>query len=72
MVYFDSKAIRRAEYDADARVLYLWFRESSGPYGYRDVPEDVFDSLCAAESQGRFYREQILDRYEYSPPADRS
>lgn len=68
MVRFDSTALSRAEYDAEARILYLWFRDAEAPYGYRDVPEEVFDGLCDAESQGSYFREHILDRYEFAPP----
>jgi len=69
MVRFDSSAIRRAEYHADERLLQLWFRDDDKPYGYRDVPEDVFDALCAAESQGRYFAGHIRDRYDVMPPA---
>lgn len=68
MVRFNSTAVRSAEYDAEARVLYLWFRDADAPYGYRDVPEDVFHALSEAESQGTYFREHILDRYEFVPP----
>lgn len=68
MVYFDSTAIERAEYDADARVLSLWFRESGGPYDYLEVDELIFEDLGAAPSQGRYYNEHIRDRYEVIPP----
>lgn len=70
MVRFDSSAIWRAEYDPEERLLQLWFTGDALPYGYRDVPEDVFDGLCAAESQGRFFTAPIRDRYEVLPPAE--
>ena len=69
MPTFDSTAVRRAEYDAESRVLYLWFRDATKPYSYRGVPEEIFDALCDAESQGQYFRDHILDRYEFSPPA---
>ena len=68
MPSFESSAIARAEYDADARVLLIWFRDDGAPYAYRDVPEDIFHALCDASSKGRFHREHILDMFEYSPP----
>lgn len=68
MPYFNSTAVRRAEYDTESRVLLLWFRDGTAPYAYRDVPEDVFDDLCDAPSQGQYFRDHILDRYEFSPP----
>jgi hypothetical protein len=69
MPTFDSTAVRRAEYDAETRVLYLWFRDATEPYSYRDVPEEIFDALCDAESQGQYFHDHILDRFEFSPPA---
>lgn len=68
MPRFDSTAVLRAEYDAESRVLYLWFPDSTGAYGYRDVPEDVFDALCDAPSKGRFFSDHIRDRYDHIPP----
>ena len=68
MVYFDSSAIWRAEYDPEARLLQLWFTDDELPYGYRDVPQDVFDEFCSADSQGRFFAAHIRDQYETIPP----
>lgn len=68
MPSFNSTAILRAEYDEDSATLRLWFRESGGPYDYRDVPAEVFDALCAADSQGRYFAAHIRDRYEVVPP----
>jgi hypothetical protein len=70
MVRFDSSAIWRAEYDPEERLLQLWFTGDALPYGYRDVPEEVFDELCSAESQGRYFAAHIRDRYEVIPPAE--
>jgi hypothetical protein len=68
MVRFDSSAIWQADYDPEAQLLRLWFAGDALPYGYRDVPEDVFDGLCAAESQGRYFAAHIRDRYQVIPP----
>lgn len=68
MPYFRSTAIERAEYDAETATLWLWFVDSGGPYAYRAVPGEVFEALCEAASQGRFYNEHVRDRYEVSPP----
>lgn len=70
MVRFDSRAMWQATYDADERVLRIWFIGDVKPYGYRDVPEEIFDALCEAESQGRYFADNIRDRYETMPPAD--
>ena len=68
MARFDSSAMWRAEYDAEERYLQIWFTGDEQPYGYRDVPGHVFDELCAADSQGRYFAAYIRDRYETIPP----
>jgi hypothetical protein len=69
MVRFDSSAMWQADYDADEHLLLIWFTGDDKPYGYRDVPEDVFEELCGADSQGRYFAAHIRDRYEVIPPA---
>lgn len=68
MVRFDSSAIWRAEYDAEEQYLLLWFTGDTLPYGYRRVPQQVFDDFCAADSQGRHFAAHIRDQYETVPP----
>lgn len=70
MVRFDSSAIWRADYDPDERLLQLWFTGNTLPYGYRDVPDELFDDLCAADSQGRYFAAHIRDRFETIPPPE--
>jgi hypothetical protein len=66
MPLFQSSAVIRAEYDTESGVLQLWFAESGGPYDYVGVPRSVFDGLLAASSKGRFFNQQIRDRYSVS------
>lgn len=68
MVWFDSEAITRAEYDEDDATLLLWFRGNTEPHAYYDVPEEVFLDLCTAQSKGRFVQQHIIGHYQYSPP----
>lgn len=68
MVRLDSSAMWRAEYDPGERLLHIWFTGNDRPYGYRDVPEIVFDELCTADSQGGYFAGHIRDRYEVIPP----
>jgi hypothetical protein len=72
MPWFESTAIRRGEYDADQGMLFLWFREDPAPYSYFRVPPEVFDALCEAESQGRYFHQHIDGHYEFAPPADKA
>jgi hypothetical protein len=60
-----SRDLAIAGYDRASSTLEITFR-SGGVYHYRDVPEEVFRALLAAPSQGRFFHEQILDRYPHS------
>ncbi|MFN3400443.1 MAG: KTSC domain-containing protein [Ferrovibrio sp.] len=46
MTWFDSTTILRAEYERKTATLQLWFRESGGPYDYRDVPPDIFEGFA--------------------------
>lgn len=54
--------IDRAAYDAGAAILCIRFREN-GSYFYFDVPEALFDGLCAAASAGAFFNAHIKDRF---------
>lgn len=63
MPYFNSSAIKRAEYDAQSMRLQLWFPEA-GPYSFCRVPQHVFDGLCNARSKGTYYNDHIRDRYQ--------
>jgi hypothetical protein len=68
MMWFDSEAVTRAEYDEDDATLLVWFHGNESPYAYYDVPEEVFHALCETESKGRFMQQHVIDRYQYSPP----
>jgi hypothetical protein len=70
VVTFDSSAIWRAEYDPDEQLMLLWFTGDALPYGYRNVPESMFEALCSAESQGRFFAAHIRDQFETMPPPE--
>lgn len=60
----ESTMLRSVGYDAEQQVLELEF--SSGKvYEYADVPASVHRELLAAESLGRFFREEIDGAYRY-------
>ncbi len=62
MAYFNSSAVKRAEYDAEAMRLTIWF--SDGPYDFCGVPSAIWEGLLAAPSKGSFYHRHIRDRYQ--------
>lgn len=63
MPYFDSTAIRRAEYVLSTKRLTIWFVGDDDPYDYPGVPAEVFDGLCRAASQGQYFNACIRDAY---------
>lgn len=69
-VQLKSTVIARIAYDDDRRVLDIWFHDS-GRYCYFDVPFDVYEGLRTAPSAGRFFAEQIRDRYRCAFDPDR-
>lgn len=57
-----SSMISRAEYDPETQVLRLTFAKGD-IYRYEDVPEDVVNALCEAESIGTFFSQNIRGKY---------
>lgn len=58
-----SSMISRAEYDPTTKALRLTFRGKGDIYRYEDVPEDVVNALCEAESIGTFFAQNIRGKY---------
>jgi catechol 2,3-dioxygenase-like lactoylglutathione lyase family enzyme len=63
-VELESGLLVSAEYDALTQRLTVEFR-SGKRYAYQAVPCQTFDDLLNAESRGRFFNEQIRDRFEF-------
>lgn len=61
MPYFNSSAVKRAEYDEATMRLTIWFPE--GPYDFCRVPASIWHGLLAASSKGFYYNLHIRDRY---------
>jgi len=57
-----SSAIAAIDYNEAARELYITFRES-GKYTYYGVPKHIYEAFLSASSKGRFFNNQIKDRY---------
>lgn len=66
MVYFNSSAIDRAEYNEASHVLTIWFVESGGPYDYYGVPKWVWEGLLRAPSAGTYFNDYIKEQYTVS------
>ena len=61
----ESSMIHAVGYEAKTKTLEVVFN-SGRTYSYEDVPPKVYKELMAAESKGRFMRDEIIDTYEYS------
>ncbi|WP_088342669.1 MULTISPECIES: KTSC domain-containing protein [Rhodomicrobium] len=62
-----STCIRKAKYDPATRVLSVWFVASGKRYDYEAVPPETYAAFREAFAKGRFFNEQIRDRYKYRP-----
>ena len=60
-----STSIRKAEYDAESRVLSVWFVTSGKRYDYEAVPPETYAALRNAFAKGRFFNDHIRDRFRY-------
>ena len=60
----DSSAIRGIDYEPSSRTLLVIFIDGDG-YAYFGVPPELYAAFLAAESKGRFFAEQVRDRFEY-------
>jgi KTSC domain len=57
-----STAILGIRWDEDSKELTVIFRNGRY-YAFQDVPEDVFDRFSSASSAGRFFAQEIKERY---------
>lgn len=57
-VFRSSSAISRARYEAEARILDIWYR-GGDRYSYFDVPAEIYEGLLAAPSAGGFVNAHI-------------
>jgi len=57
-----SAALRAVEYDSEHPWLEVQLYHGA-VYRYLGVPAEVYQELLAATSKGKFFRENIQDRY---------
>ena len=62
MIRVDSSIILSVGYDGD---LYVKFT-AGGLYTFFTVPRSVYIGLIGAKSTGRYFTENVKDRYEFS------
>lgn len=63
MIPVRSTAISAVGYDAASRRMSIRFR-NGGTYTFCNVPENIFNGLLDARSIGRYYDDNIRDRYQ--------
>ena len=60
----DSAAMTSVGYDADQRVLEIQFKNGGAIRQFYEVPEEIFDDLMAADSQGDYFNTAIHGKFE--------
>lgn len=60
-----STSISRAEYDPATAVFSLWFLASGRRYDYEGVPQEIYEAYKQAFAKGRFFNENIRNKFRY-------
>lgn len=63
-VFVSSEAIRQVGHDPETKRMYIDFHHSILQYTFCGVPEEQFKEFINASSIGRFYHENIKDKYQ--------
>jgi hypothetical protein len=66
LVPIESSMLAAVGYERETRTLVVLFTTGKA-YEYYDVPEQVYQSLMAAESKGKYMNEMIIGHYFDSP-----
>lgn len=51
-------------YDDENQMLEIEFKEGK-VYSYSDVPRYIYESLMSANSKGKYFRENIMNKYKW-------
>lgn len=65
MTEVSSSNLESVGYDPSTETLRIKFK-SGGLYEYYTVPQDVYDGLMAASSKGKYFHDNIKDKYPYT------
>lgn len=63
-VRVESSVLDSVRYDPASQDLIVLF-DNGDIYEYHGVPEELYQGLLQADSKGRFFHENIRDKYEY-------
>ena len=59
-----SPRISHVQYDRDARVLIVTFRDS-GTFRYFDVPEDIYQDMLSAHTADDYFNANVYGRFKH-------
>lgn len=65
MTNVESSNIKSIGFDEEKHILYVRFVGSTRLYCYENVLKEVFDAFTIAESKGKFFFENIKNKYAY-------
>ena len=65
-----STLIRDSRYDAENRILSVWFVTNGKRYDYRGVPPETYRAFKSAFSKGRFFNRHIRGHFAYRQHED--
>ncbi len=60
----NSSNLKDATYCEISKRLIIIFH-AGGMYEYSNVPREVYESLCSAESAGKYFHTSIKGKFEY-------
>ena len=60
-----SSTIKAVGYDESIKLLVVEFIKG-GKYTYNNVPKNVYEDFMNAESQGKYFAQNIKQTYQYS------
>lgn len=61
---YDSSNVRGAKYNINEKTLQITFG-SGAVYEYTEVPHEVFSAFDNAESQGKYFNQNIGKKFSY-------
>ena len=61
----DSSLIYGVHYDDGTQELTVIFKSNGSKYVYEGVPQEAYDAMMAAESQGKFFLRHIKPRFKW-------
>jgi hypothetical protein len=56
-------SIGRSSYDAETRIVSVWFVTSRKRYDYEAVAPEVYQAFREAYAKGQFFNDHIRNRY---------